>query len=79
VPVVSTAVLGTKEVLRDADGAIVVPEDVSEFAAAVVRLLTQRELRQSLAAAGRGFVASRWSSVEMAKRLLKFYDDVRSH
>ena len=79
VPVVSTAVLGTKEVLRDADGAIVVSEDVGEFAAAVVRILTQRVLRQSLAAAGCSFVASRWSSAEMAKRLLKFYGEVRSH
>ena len=41
VPVVSTAVLGTKEVLRNAAGAIVVAEDVTEFAAAVVEVLTQ--------------------------------------
>ena len=77
VPVVSTAVLGTKEVLRDAGGAIVVAEEVAEFAAAVVSVLTQPELRRSLSAAGRGFVAARWSSAEMAKRLLGFYGEVR--
>jgi glycosyltransferase involved in cell wall biosynthesis len=78
VPVVSTAVLGTKEVLRGADGAIVVAEDVAEFAAAVVQVLTQPKLRHSLSAAGRGFVAARWSSAEMAKRLLRLYGQVRS-
>ena len=45
VPVVSTAVLGTKEVLRNAAGAIVVAEDVTEFAAAVVKILTKSQLR----------------------------------
>ena len=48
VPVVSTAVLGTKEVLRNASGAIVVAEDVTEFAAAVIKILTQSRLRAEL-------------------------------
>jgi 1,2-diacylglycerol 3-alpha-glucosyltransferase len=75
-PVVSTAVLGTKEVLRDAAGALVVAEDVSEFSAAVVNVLTHPELRASLASAGRAFVAQRWSSKEMAKRLAQLYGDL---
>ena len=77
VPVVSTAVLGTKEVLHGAAGAIVVEEDVSEFAAAVTRVLTQSDLRAALAAAAREFVAARWSSSEMARRLLRLYANVR--
>ena len=76
VPVVSTAMLGTKEVLDGAAGAIVVREDVAEFAAAVVRLLGEPALRAELAAAGHGFVERRWSSREMAKRLLALYDEV---
>ncbi len=75
-PVVSTAVLGTKEVLRDAGGALVVAEDVKEFAAAVVSVLTRPELRASLASAGRAFVAQRWSSSEMAKRLAELYGNL---
>jgi glycosyltransferase involved in cell wall biosynthesis len=75
-PVVSTAVLGTKEVLRDAVGALVVPEDVAEFSAAVVQVLTQPALRASLADAGRAFVARRWSSGEMAQRLAALYDEL---
>jgi glycosyltransferase involved in cell wall biosynthesis len=76
VPVVSTAVLGTKEVLRDATGAIVVPEDVHEFAAAVIGVLTQPQLRARLASVARTFVEKRWSSAEMARRLLGLYDEV---
>ena len=76
VPVVSTAVLGTKEVLRDAAGAIVVPEDVREFAAAAIGVLTQPQLRAKLAGAARTFVEKRWSSAEMARRLLELYGEV---
>jgi glycosyltransferase involved in cell wall biosynthesis len=76
VPVVSTAVLGTKEALRDARGAVVVREDVAEFAAAVTRVLTHRELRAELAKDARDFVAAHWSSGEMARRLLALYETV---
>lgn len=76
VPVVSTAVLGTKEVLHEADGAIVVEEDVAAFAAAVTRVLCEPELRAQLRRAGRDFVAQRWSSTEMAGRLLGLYEDL---
>lgn len=76
VPVVSTAVLGTKEVLRDAAGALVVEEDTAEFAAAVVKVLTQPELRAALAGAGRSFVEQRWSSSEMARRLKQLYEEL---
>jgi glycosyltransferase involved in cell wall biosynthesis len=76
VPVVSTAILGTKEVLDEAAGAVVVSEDVAEFAAAVVRILGAPRLRADLAAAGRRFVERRWSSRETAKRLLALYEEV---
>ncbi len=76
VPVVSTAVLGTKEVLHEADGALVVAEDVAAFAAAVTRVLREPELRAQLRRAGRDFVAQRWSSAEMAGRLLGLYEDL---
>ena len=74
VPVVSTAVLGTKEVLEHAQGAIIVEEEVSAFAAAVVRVLRSAELQASLALDARRYVATHWSSVEMARRLLRLYE-----
>ncbi len=73
VPVVSTAVLGTKEVLANAAGALVVQENVAEFAAAVTRVLTEPALRAQLGSAGREFVERHWSSREMARRLLALY------
>ena len=76
VPVVSTAVLGTKEVLANAAGALVVREDVAEFAAAVKRVLTEPALRGKLASAGREFVEQQWSSREMARRLLGLYEEL---
>lgn len=76
VPVVSTAVLGTKEVLDGAAGAIVVEEDVEEFAAAVTRVLSEPTQRASLAAVARGFVAAKWSSLEMARRMRRLYEEL---
>ena len=76
VPVVSTAVLGTKEVLANAAGALVVQEDVAEFAAAVTRVLTEPGLRAQLKSAGREFVERQWSSREMARRLLALYEEL---
>jgi glycosyltransferase involved in cell wall biosynthesis len=76
VPVVSTAVLGTKEVLAGAAGAIVVEEDARAFAAAVTRVLTEPAVRAQLAAAARGFVAARWSSLEMARKMRRLYEEL---
>ena len=76
VPVVSTAVLGTKEVLEDARGAIVVDEDVEPFAEAVVHVLREPGRQRTLAKDAREYVATRWSSAEVARRLLSLYADL---
>jgi len=75
VPVVSTAVMGTKDVLEDARGAIVVDEDEKLFADAVAQVLTNRNLRDGLATDAREGVAARWSSTAMARRMLELYED----
>jgi 1,2-diacylglycerol 3-alpha-glucosyltransferase len=71
-PVVSTAVMGTADVLKDAKGAIVVPEDASVFAAAVVRVLRDPDLRQRLSDAAPSD-AEAWSARAMAERLATLY------
>ena len=77
VPVVSTAVLGTKEVLRDAAGALVVAEDVSGILGRRRRACSRaRSYARRSRAPGRAFVAQRWSSSEMAKRLAQLYGDL---
>ena len=72
-PVVSTAVLGTREVLDGAKGAVVVPEDRAEFARALGDVLSSADRRRALAAEARDFVVERWSSAEMARRVATLY------
>jgi 1,2-diacylglycerol 3-alpha-glucosyltransferase len=74
VPVVSTAVMGTKTVLEGARGAIVVEEDRDAFAAAVVSLLADRAYRARLAAEGPRYIAANWSGPEMAARMCRLYE-----
>ncbi len=73
-PVVSTAELGTRSILTDDCGAFVVPEDEAAFAAATERALAllpddprRARLRE---------YAESWSSREMARRLVGFYENV---
>jgi len=72
VPVVSTAELGTRSILVPGSGALVVPEQQQEFAAAVVRVLSDAGVREELAARGRVY-ARNWSSAAMARRLAELY------
>ncbi len=77
VPVVSTAVLGTADVLKGVTGAVVAPDDVGGFAAAVTRVLTDGALRQRLADAAPADAAA-WSAGAMAERLVALYREVIS-
>ena len=74
-PVVSTAVMGTVDVLTGASGAIVVPEDEQTFATAVADVLrdpAQRAALSPLAVQD----ARRWASAAMAGRLVALYEQV---
>lgn len=72
VPIVSTAVMGTATVLRDAGGAVVSEGDVDAFAANVARVLRDEGLRRTLSAAGR-HDAQRWSNARLIGRLIEVY------
>jgi glycosyltransferase involved in cell wall biosynthesis len=70
VPVVSTTVGGIPEIVDDGvDGVLVPPHDPERLAAAVVSVLTNEELRQRIAGAGKNKV----------ERKFKFEDMVRSY
>ena len=75
VPVVSTAVMGTAEVLDGVKGAIIAPDEVDGFAASVVSVLTDAALRRRLAAAAPAD-AHAWSAPVMADRLVALYREV---
>ena len=76
-PVVSTAVMGTADVLRDVKGAITSPEEVDTFAQTCARILTDTELRKQLTAQAPDD-AKTWSSRTMALRLMAIYETVVS-
>jgi len=76
-PVVSTAELGTRSILASGCGALIVPEQQQQFAAAVVRVLSDARLRAALAARGRAY-ARNWSSAAMARRLAELYAELRA-
>jgi 1,2-diacylglycerol 3-alpha-glucosyltransferase len=71
-PLVSTAKLGTRSILKDGCGALIVAEELESFAAAAVRVLRDAPLRATLADAGRR-CAREWSSLLMARRLQELY------
>lgn len=75
VPVVSTAVMGTREVLGEGRGSLIADEDEQAFADKCVRILRDPILRESLAREGQVYAQS-WGAPALAERMLGFYEDV---
>jgi 1,2-diacylglycerol 3-alpha-glucosyltransferase len=75
VPVVSTAVMGTKEVLAGGSGSLIADDDEQDFADKAIRLLTEPELRARLAVEAVEHAAS-WSAPVLADRMLRLYTQV---
>jgi len=74
-PVVSTAVMGTREVLEGGQGSLIAAEDEGDFASKAVRLLADDELRATLATQARAHARS-WSATVLADRMIDFYRKV---
>ena len=74
-PVVSTAIMGTRDVLRQGKGAVIVPEDEAAFTEAVAQLLRDEPRRRNLGRAGQRY-AEQWTARAMAERLLAFYERI---
>jgi 1,2-diacylglycerol 3-alpha-glucosyltransferase len=77
VPVVSTAVMGTADVLRDVKGAVVAPDDEAAFAMTVANTLADPALRARLAERA-PLDAAAWSARAMAERLESLYRQLLS-
>jgi glycosyltransferase involved in cell wall biosynthesis len=75
VPVVSTAVMGTRDILAPGRGAVVPDDDEADFAACVTRLLSDPALRARLSAEGREY-ARCWNASALARRMEAFYGTV---
>lgn len=74
-PVISTAVMGTRDILAPERGALIAPQDEAGFAAMVIRLLNDPQLRARLATDAPQY-AREWASDVMAARLQTFYRHV---
>jgi glycosyltransferase involved in cell wall biosynthesis len=75
VPVVSTAHMGTADIVNPQRGAHVAPDDEAEFANNVVRLLDDAPRRAAMSTEARAYAAT-WSATAMADRLAGLYTAV---
>ena len=75
VPVVSTAELGTRDVLRDGLGVWIAKEELDDFSGKVVNMLRDSEARKALSISGRDYAHS-WSASRQAERMVGFYHSV---
>ncbi len=75
VPVVSTAELGTRDVLMEGQGVWIAREELSDFSEKVISMLGNEEARKALSEAGRNY-AHGWSASRQAERMVGFYQAV---
>jgi L-malate glycosyltransferase len=76
-PVVVTTAGGLPEIVRHEEhGLLVPPKDPEALAAAILRLLRDRELGRRLAEAGRRRVEAEFSAASMVEGTLRVYDEV---
>jgi 1,2-diacylglycerol 3-alpha-glucosyltransferase len=75
VPVISTAVMGTRDIVGPKRGALVPADNEADFARNVVKLLEDPALRARLGSEGRVYSAE-WNAGSLARRLADAYRDV---
>lgn len=79
VPVVSTAIMGTRDILTEqGGGALVAEDDLTDYSAKVIAVLRDPQLRAKLAAEGPAY-AEQWNAAAQARRLAGFYSDIIHH
>ncbi len=74
-PVVSTAVMGTIDIVKPQQGALEAEEDVADFAAKVTLLLNDKPRRLQMGEEGRAF-AQTWGAPATARRLATIYQSM---
>ncbi len=74
-PVISTACLGTTDILTEASGAEVVPENPALFAERVAAVLDDPERQRAIREA-HGRWVQQWSEREMTQKLLALYQEL---
>ncbi|MGM0823908.1 MAG: glycosyltransferase [Pseudomonadota bacterium] len=77
-PVVSTAMMGTLDVLKEGEGCLISEETLDGFAAQVNRLLSDETQRQQLAKRAQAYAAS-WHEDVKSAELATLYRQLSSH
>ena len=75
VPVVSTAVMGTIDIVKPQQGALEAQEEPADFAAKVTLLLNDQPRRMKMGEEGRAF-AQTWGAPATARRLVTIYQSM---
>lgn len=75
VPVVSTAELGTRDVLKEGQGVWIAQEELTDFCGKVVTMLGDAQARKDLGVLARDY-AQEWSASRQAQQMLLFYRSV---
>lgn len=75
VPVISTAVMGTRDVLADGQGALIAKEDVEDFSQKIIQVLKNPEISARLKETGQSYIQS-WSAPTMANKMIRLYEQV---
>jgi len=74
-PVISTAVMGTRDIVGPKRGALVPDDNEADFAEHIVRLMRDGDLRARLAEEGRAYVCE-WHAGALARKLFATYQEV---
>ena len=74
-PVVSTAELGTRDVLKEGQGVWIAREELADFSDKVISMLKQADARIALGKLGQDY-AYGWSASRQAMRMMMFYQTV---
>jgi 1,2-diacylglycerol 3-alpha-glucosyltransferase len=75
-PVVAIAELGTASILVEGKGALIAPDDTTQFAERVHQLLLNPEHRFELGNRAKNYALDRWTATLQAQRMIKFYEEI---
>lgn len=75
VPVISTAVMGTRDILLEEMGSIIASEEKADFSQKVIKTLQDDEMRRALSVEARVY-ARKWSEDRFAGRMFDFYQKI---
>lgn len=74
-PVVSTAYLGTRDILQHKQGALIAEDNLEDFSNKVITLLSDTDLNHELSNTAKHY-AAKWSASNLSERLLQLYSEL---